>query len=80
MLFRSAQWEAQLRANGASEEEIEDLGQSVEDQLPHGDIQKVYYYDIASPRVWASNEEAQKALEEHGTLLWTAEDGVVYNP
>ena len=76
----AAQWEAQLRANGASEEEIEDLGQSVEDQLPHGDIQKVYYYDIASPRVWASNEEAQKALEEHGTLLWTAEDGVVYNP
>ena len=56
------------------------MGQSVEDQLPHGDIQKVYYYDIASPRVWASNEEAQKALEEHGTLLWTAEDGVVYNP
>ena len=59
---------------------FEALGQSVEDQLPHGDIQKVYYYDIASPRVWASNEEAQKALEEHGTLLWTAEDGVVYNP
>ena len=76
----AAQWEAQLRANGASEEEIEDLGQSVEDQLPHGDIQKVYYYDIASPLVWDSNEEAQKALEEHGTLLWTAEDGVVYNP
>ena len=76
----AAQWEAQLRANGASEEEIKALGQSVEDQLPHGDIQKVYYYDIASPRVWASNEEAQKALEEHGTLLWTAEDGVVYNP
>ena len=76
----AAQWEAQLRANGASEEEIEVLGQSVEDQLPHGDIQKVYYYDTASPRVWDSNEEAQKALAEHGTLLWTAEDGVVYHP
>lgn len=76
----AAQWEAQLRADGASEEVIKALGQNVEQQLPHGDIQKVYYYDVASPRVWDSNEEAQQALAEHGTLLWTAEDGVVYQP
>ncbi len=76
----AAQWEAQLRADGVSEEEIKVLGQNVEHQLPHGDIQKVYYYDVASPRVWDSNEEAQQALAEHGTLLWTAEDGVVYQP
>lgn len=75
----AAQAKAQLRANGFTEDEIKFFGRSVEQELPHGDIQKVYYYD-ASPRVWASNEEAQKALEEHGTLLWTAEDGVVYNP
>ena len=39
----------------------------------------MYYYEF-HPYGWESNEEAQKALEEHGTLLWTAEDGVVYNP
>lgn len=76
----AAQAKAQLRANGFTEDEIKFFGRSVEQELPHGDIQKVYYYDIASPLVWDSNEEAQQALEEHGTLLWTAEDGVVYNP
>ena len=76
----AAQAKAQLRANGFTEDEIKFFGRSVEQELPHGDIQKVYYYDVASPRVWDSNEDAQQALAEHGTLLWTAEDGVVYQP
>ena len=74
----AAQLEAQLRANGYPEEEIEWQCSSVR-ELPHGEIDKVYYFN-ATQYGWGSNEEAQKALEEHGTLLWTAEDGVVYQP
>ncbi|MGI6254190.1 MAG: zf-HC2 domain-containing protein [Acutalibacter sp.] len=74
----AAQLEAQLRANGYPEEEIEWQCSSVR-ELPHGEIDKVYYFN-ATQYGWESNEEAQKALEEHGTLLWTAEDGVVYQP
>lgn len=49
------------------------------DDLPWGDIEKVYYYE-SRDFVWESQEAAHEMLEKYGTLLWTAEDGVVYQP
>ena len=52
---------------------------SYTDDLPWGDIEKVYYYE-SRDFVWESQEAAHAMLDQYGTLLWTAEDGVVYNP
>lgn len=50
------------------------------DFLYHG-IKEVYYYDGLDAGIWEKeNDELLADLEQHGTLLWTAEDGVVYNP
>lgn len=50
------------------------------DFLYHG-IKEVYYYDGLDAGIWGKeNDELLADLEQHGTLLWTAEDGVVYNP
>ena len=44
-------------------------------------IEAVYYYDGLDAGLWRKeNDELLADLEKHGTLLWTAEDGVVYNP
>lgn len=44
-------------------------------------IEAVYYYDGANAGLWRKeNDELLADLEKHGTLLWTAEDGVVYQP
>lgn len=44
-------------------------------------IGAIYYYDGANAGLWRKeNDELLADLEKHGTLLWTAEDGVVYNP
>lgn len=44
-------------------------------------IEAIYYYDGANAGLWRKdNDELLADLEKHGTLLWTAEDGVVYNP
>ena len=68
----------QLREDGAPEFAIENVI-SPSDQLPWGDIEKVYYYE-SRDFVWESQEAAHEMLDQYGTLLWTAEDGVVYNP
>ena len=52
---------------------------SYTDELPWGDIEKVYYYE-SRDFGWESQEAAHAMLDQYGTLLWTAEDGVVYNP
>ena len=50
------------------------------DFLYHG-IKEVYYYDGLDAGIWGKeNDELLADLEKHGILLWTAEDGVVYNP
>lgn len=68
----------QLREDGAPEFAIENVI-SPSDQLPWGDIEKVYYYE-SRDFVWESQEAAHEMLDQYGTLLWTAEDGVVYQP
>ena len=68
----------QLREDGAPEFAIENVI-SPSDQLPWGDIEKVYYYE-SRDFVWESQEAAHEMLDQYGTLLWTAEDGVVYDP
>ena len=68
----------QLREDGAPAFAIENVI-SPSDQLPWGDIEKVYYYE-SRDFVWESQEAAHEMLDKYGTLLWTAEDGVVYNP
>ena len=68
----------QLREDGAPAFAIENVI-SPSDQLPWGDIEKVYYYE-SRDFVWESQEAAHEMLEKYGTLLWTAEDGVVYQP
>lgn len=52
---------------------------SYTDDLPWGDIEKVYYYE-SRDFGWESQEAAHAMLDQYGTLLWTAEDGVVYQP
>ena len=52
---------------------------SYADDLPWGDIEKVYYYE-SRDFGWESQEAAHAMLDQYGTLLWTAEDGVVYQP
>ena len=52
---------------------------SYTDDLPWGDIEKVYYYE-SRDFGWESQEAAHAMLDQYGTLLWTAEDGVVYDP
>ena len=42
--------------------------------LPWGDIEKVYYFSSRN-----THDITQEALAQYGTLLWTAEDGVVYS-
>ena len=68
----------QLREDGAPAFAIENVI-SPSDQLPWGDIEKVYYYE-SRDFVWESQEAAHAMLDQYGTLLWTAEDGVVYQP
>ena len=68
----------QLREDGAPAFAIENVI-SPSDQLPWGDIEKVYYYE-SRDFVWESQEAAHEMLDKYGTLLWTAEDGVVYQP
>ena len=44
-------------------------------------IEAIYYYDGVNAGLWRKdNDELLADLEKHGTLLWTAEDGVVYDP
>lgn len=44
-------------------------------------VRAAYYYEgYDGTLVDAAPEKAMELLEKHGTLLWTAEDGVVYNP
>lgn len=68
----------QLREDGAPAFAMENVI-SPSDQLPWGDIEKVYYYE-SRDFVWESQEAAHEMLDKYGTLLWTAEDGVVYQP
>ena len=68
----------QLREDGAPAFAMENVI-SPSDQLPWGDIEKVYYYESRN-FVWESQEAAHEMLDKYGTLLWTAEDGVVYDP
>ena len=68
----------QLREDGAPAFAMENVI-SPSDQLPWGDIEKVYYYE-SRDFVWESQEAAHEMLDKYGTLLWTVEDGVVYDP
>ena len=51
---------------------------------PGEGFQRVYFYDGSMVKdlynLSISWEEMVENLDSHGTLLWTAEDGVVYNP
>ncbi len=51
---------------------------------PGEGFQRVYFYDGAMVKdlynLSISWEGIVENLDSHGTLLWTAEDGVVYNP
>lgn len=44
-------------------------------------VKEVYYYTGINTGIWRKdNDELLADLEKHGTLLWTVEDGVVYQP
>lgn len=62
---------------------LEDAPTSPEEDwdFQHRGVRAVYYYEgYDGILLDASPEKAMDLLEKHGTLLWTAEDGVVYNP
>lgn len=61
------------------EETMETMRPSAELLFPSGDYTAVYFY--TGPALQYSNiKHLQNHLEDQCTLLWTAEDGVVYNP
>ena len=72
--------------NDATQQEIENKVQEILADWEPGDegIQRVYWYSgstVQGPgNLNISREDMMANLDKHGTLLWTAEDGVVYNP
>ncbi len=61
------------------EETMERMRPLMEACFPSGDVTQVYFY--TGPALQSSNiKHLQNHLEDQCTLLWTAEDGVVYNP
>ena len=47
--------------------------------FPGGDVVAVYYYTGLNHGIWQKKDsELCEDLDRHGTLLWTAENGVVY--
>lgn len=61
------------------EETRERMRPLMEACFPSGDVTQVYFY--TGPALQSSNiKHLQNHLEDQCTLLWTAEDGVVYNP
>lgn len=73
-------------SDDATQQEIENKVQEILADWEPGDegIQRVYWYSgstVQGPgNLDISREDMMANLDKHGTLLWTAEDGVVYNP
>ena len=73
-------------SDDATQQEIENKVQEILADWEPGDegIQRVYWYSgstVQGPgNLNISREDMMANLDKHGTLLWTAEDGVVYNP
>ena len=73
-------------SDDATQQEIENKVQEILADWEPGDegIQRVYGYSgstVQGPgNLEISREDMMANLDKHGTLLWTAEDGVVYNP
>ena len=73
-------------SDDATQQEIENKVQEILADWEPGDegIQRVYWYSgstVQGPGTLdISREDMMANLDKHGTLLWTAEDGVVYNP
>lgn len=61
------------------EETIEDMRSSTELIFPEGDYSAVYFYTGPALK-YSDRDYLRKHLEDQCTLLWTAEDGVVYQP
>lgn len=61
------------------EETMERMRPLMEACFPSGDVTQVYFY--TGPALQSGNiKHLQNHLEDQCTLLWTAQDGVVYNP
>lgn len=80
--------ESELRyGNAPWVEEVEELDPEslqerkaeLENIYPGGDVTKVYYYEGPGMK-YTDREYVLSHLEDQCTLLWTAEDGVVYQP
>lgn len=73
-------------SDDATQQEIENKAQEILADWEPGNegIQRVYWYSgstVQGPgNLNISREDMMANLDKHGTLLWTAEDGVVYNP
>lgn len=61
------------------EETMEAMRSSAESLFPGGDVTQVYFYTGPARKAW-DRDYVRNHLEDQCTLLWTAEDGVVYNP
>lgn len=61
------------------EETMEAMRSSAESLFPGGDVTQVYFYTGPAWKAW-DRDYVRNHLEDQCTLLWTAEDGVVYNP
>lgn len=58
---------------------MEALRPSMESSFPGGDVTAVYFYTGPARKAW-DRDYVRNHLEDQCTLLWTAEDGVMYNP
>ena len=61
------------------EETMERMRPLMEACFPSGDVTQVYFYTGPAWKAW-DRDYVRNHLEDQCTLLWTAEDGVVYNP
>ena len=72
--FDSIPWIAER-----DEEDIEVLRDSMKIDFPGGDVTQVYFYTGPAQKAW-DRDYVRNHLHDQCTLLWTAEDGVVYQP
>lgn len=61
------------------EETMEAMRSSAESLFPGGDVTLVYFYTGPALK-YSDRNYVRNHLEDQCTLLWTAQDGVVYNP